>query len=835
MIIRHALRQLRRKPGFSLTVIVTLALCVGANLAVFELLQAVLFTPLPIAGPAQLYALHSVKSPYDGQWFYSYPAYQRLRQAAAHATPVIAHSGIGSGVLQARNGWAEEATLQLVSPDFFAVLGLSPASGRFFASADDATGQSELPVILRYDFARSQFGSVSSVIGMKATLNRVPIVVIGVGPARFSGVVQGSAPDIWLPLVAQSSGRFGTWFDSLGPGYDVNLQTPYRNQNGVFWLWVLARIPDAEKATAATPWTQALQPDLQMMGNATKDASEREHILHARVQLVSAASGEGSLGTEYLRPLSLLMGMSAMFFLVGCLNLGNLQLARLSGRKREIGIRLALGASRRRVGRQLVVEDLLLLAMGGILAIATCRAVSGLLLHWASPRKQLIPVDLHFGWRYFLVGIVLLLIAQIGFSVLPAWQITRSHPMSAMRSSVGNIGGSARRDLRWSTVLLTGQVSLSLLLLSMAALFAQTLLNLSTIDAGLDRRHILSVHLDLVSGGLEKQDLSGLNQRILERLRSLPSVRDAAMQMCRVPDCVWNTAIHVFGRPDLSPAQMHGEENHVSAHYFHTMGIPLLRGRTFSDADRPHGQPVAILNQAFAERLFGNSDPIGHFVGYQAAPGDHVFQVIGEVGNAQVDGLRRPAPPVAYFSLEQGAAPAGTIEVSALGSPANIAADIRRSLQSIDPDLPISEIVPLSTEFEDGLSTEKLLARLTAAFGGMTLALAVIGFYGLLSFQVVRRTAEIGIRIALGATRGQVVGLFLLQTATILLGGIIPGIMLTVLVGRSARTILYGVRETDPWAFAAASCVLIAGGILATIIPARRASALDPIQTLRAE
>ena len=413
-----------------------------------------------------------------------------------HATPVIAHSGIGGGVLQAGNGFSEEATLQLVSPDFFAVLGLSPASGRFFASADDAPGQGELPVILRYDFARNKFGAVGSVIGMKATLNRVPIVVIGVAPERFSGVVQGSAPDVWLPLAAQSSGRFGTWFDSLGPGYDVDLQSPYRNQDGVFWLWVLARIPDGEKANAAAHWTQALQPDLQLMGNATKDASEREHILHAQVQLVSAASGEGSLGTEYLRPLSLLMGMSAMFFLVGCLNLGSLQLARLSGRKREIGVRIALGASRWQVLRLLAVEDLLLLAMGGVLAIATCRGVSGLLLHWASPRKRLIPVDLHFGWRYFLVGIVLLLVAQLAFSILPAWQMTRRNPLSAMRSSLGNMG--ARGDLRWPTLLLSGQVSLSLLLLSMAALFAQTLLNLGTLDAGLDRQHVLSVHLNLV-------------------------------------------------------------------------------------------------------------------------------------------------------------------------------------------------------------------------------------------------------------------------------------------------------------------------------------------------
>jgi predicted permease len=594
-------------------------------------------------------------------------------------------------------------------------------------------------------------------------------------------------------------------------------------------------LPDAEKGQATLQWTQTLQPDLRLLANATKDPNEREHILRTQVQLVSAASGEGSLGAEYTRPLVLLMAMSAMFLLVGCLNLGNLQLARLSGRQREIGVRLALGASRWRILRQLMVEDLLLLVVGGVLAVGTCRIVSGLLLHWASGRERLIPVDLHFGWALFGVGILLLIVAQVGFSVLPAWQITRNHPAATIHASRGNIGAGGKRDGRWSILLLTGQVSLSLLLLSMAALFAQTLLNLGTLDAGLDRQHVLSVHLDLVSGGLEKQDLTSLNKRILDHLRALPAVRGAAMQMCRLPGCIWNSAIHVSGRPDLTEAQMHGEENHVSVDYFRTMGIPLVRGRPFSEADQPHAQRVAILNQAFAQRLFGDDDPIGHFIGYKASPDDHDFQIVGVVGDAHVDGLRLPAPPVVYLSLEQGGDPAATIEVSAVGSPANIATDIRRSLDSVDPDLPIADIVPLNTEFDDGLSTEKLLARLTATFAGLTLALAAIGFYGLLSFQVVRRTSEIGIRIALGSTRGQVLRLFLRQTITILISGILPGIVLTLLVGRSARTLLYGVRETDPWAMAAASCVLIAGGLLATIIPARRASALDPIQTLRAD
>jgi predicted permease len=829
---RLAVRQLRRRFGFSVTVIVTLALGVGANLAVFQLLQGLLFSQLPVAQPAELYSLHAVKSPFDGQWFYSSQAYARLRHATGDRAPVIARSGMGTGVLQAQDHFSQETTLQMVSDNFFSVLGLAPAAGRFFLAADDAAGQTEIPVVLRYGFAREKFGAVGSLVGMKAVLNRVPVVVIGVAPARFAGVVQGVAPDVWLPLSAQSTGRFGTWFDSLGPGYNIDLEAPWRNQQGLFWLWVMARIPPAEKGQAPLAWTQALQPDLQLMASATRDPNERAQVLRTQVQLVSAASGEGSLGAVYTRPLLLLMGMSAMFLLVGCLNLGNLQLARLSARQQEIGVRLALGASRRRILQQLMVEDLLLLVMGGVLALATCRVASSLLLHWASGRERVIPIDLHFGWTLFGVGLLLLVVAQLGFSVLPAWQITRHHPAATIHAGRGNIG---RRNGRWSTVLLTGQVSLSLLLLSMAALFAQTLLNLGRLDAGLDRQHVLTVHLDLVSGGPEPADVASRNKRLLAQLRLLPGVRAAAMQRCRVPGCIWNSAIHVSGRPGLSEAQMHGEENHVSVDYFRTMGIPLVRGRAFAESDQPHSQRVAIVNQAFARRLFGEEDPIGHFVGYKTAPGDHDFQIVGVVGDAAVDGLRLPAPPVIYLSLEQGGTAAANIEVRAVGSPGNLAGEIRRSLQAADPDLPIAEIVPLDTEFTDGLTTETLLARLTATFAGLTLALAAIGFYGLLSFEVMRRTAEIGIRMALGATRGQVLRLFLRQTAIILLAGIVPGVVLTVLVARSARTLFYGVKETDPRALAAASLVLIAGGLLATLLPALRASALDPVETLRAE
>jgi predicted permease len=305
--------------------------------------------------------------------------------------------------------------------------------------------------------------------------------------------------------------------------------------------------------------------------------------------------------------------------------------------------------------------------------------------------------------------------------------------------------------------------------------------------------------------------------------------------MCRIPNCIWNTAIHVSGRPEIPEVQMHGEENHVSAGFFHTLGIPVLQGRAFADADQKQTQPVAVLNRAFAKKLFGDENPVGHYIGYKPSPGDHNYLIVGEVADARVDGLRSPSPPVIYFSIEQGHDPAGTIEVRAVGSPTNIAADIRRSLQSVDPSLPISEIVPLNAEFEDGLSTETLLSRLTAAFAGLTLILAAIGFYGLLSFHVARRTSEIGVRMAMGATRAQVQGLFLRQTLAILLVGFVPGLVLTEIVGRGAKTLLYGIRETDPWALLLAIGVLSMSGVLATLIPARRAASLDPVKALRSE
>jgi len=833
---RYAFRQLRRSSGFAATTVLTLAIGIGANLAIFQLLYGVLFAHLPVKQPAELYSLHAVQSPFDGEWFFSFPAYQRLRQATQEDAPVFARSGFGIGVLQETDGATSRIEFQLVSDNFFSVLGLAPSAGRFFLNGDDQRQQSEWPVILRYDYFRQHFAPNQPVLGKRSTFNGVPIVIVGVAPKGFSGVVRGEAPDLWLPLAADATNRFGTWFDSLGTGY-VDLDRSHLDQASFFWLWVLSRTRDGVKFAAPARWTSALAPDLSLIAGASKNTRDRTRILRSQVKLISAENGEGSLAKKYSPPLIILMAMAVVILLVGCLNLANLQMARLQQREIEIATRIALGASRTRVLRQVAIETVVLAAVGGVLAFATGRAASSLLLHWASGRGQTIPIDPQIGAAATLLGTALLLGALAGFGLLPAWQMTRKSFSMASKTRVGQLTGQSKGGRRWSNLLLASQVSFSLLLLCAAGLFAQTLRNLSRVDAGMDRDHVLTVHLDMRNTGFAKQqnNLPSFYDTLIQQLKALPMVREVAVHMCTIPKCGWNTAVHVFGSPEMAEAQLHGEEDHVGVGYFRTLGIPILQGRDFSKEDNQQSQQVAILSRSYARKLFGDESPLGHWVGYREPPGDHQFLVVGEVADARVDGLRSEAPPVAYFPIDQRPEPVQSVEVRVRGPLSSLPAEIRESLYKLAPALPVTEIVPLDLEFDDGLSTEALLARLTSIFGALTLALAALGFYGLFSFRVARRTSEIGVRMALGATRSQVRALFLGQTLQIMVAGLIPGLALALGTSYFARKLLYGTGRMDLWALGFAAVMLAAVGLLATLVPAHQAASIDPMRALRTE
>jgi predicted permease len=415
--------------------------------------------------------------------------------------------------------------------------------------------------------------------------------------------------------------------------------------------------------------------------------------------------------------------------------------------------------------------------------------------------------------------------------------MTRKSFSTASKAKVGQLSGQSKAGRRWSNVLLASQVSFSLLLLSAAVLFAQTLRNLSRVDAGMDRDHVLTVHLDMRNTGFAAQqnNLPSFYDTVIQQLQALPMVRDVAVHMCTIPNCGWNTAVHVFGRPEIAEAQLHGEEDRVGVGYFRTLGIPLLQGRDFGKEDNERSQQVAILSRSYARKLFGDESPLGRWVGYSAPPGDHQFLVVGEVADARVDGLRSEAPPVAYFPIDQRPAPVSSVQVRVRGPLSSLPAEIRESLYKLAPALPVTEIVPLDLEFDDGLSTEALLARLTSIFGGLTLALAALGFYGLFSFRVARRTSEIGVRMALGATRSQVRALFFGQTLRIMVTGLIPGAVLAVGTSYFARKMLYGTGPMDIWALGFAVVILAGVGLLATLVPAHQAASIDPMRALRSE
>jgi predicted permease len=833
--IRYALRQLRRAPAFTATALLTLAFGVGANLGVFQILYAVILAELPVPHPEEVVRVHAARSPFDQSWTISYPAYQRLR-AATPDIPLMATVYAETATFQLPNRAPIKAVCEPVSDNYFSGLGVAPAAGRLFVQTDERIGQDEWPAVLRYDFARDTFGSAPQAVGRHILLNGRPFIVVGVAHRRFLGDITGDAPDIWFPLALQTTGAFAMPWDSLGPGHDVSLDKPWYNQPTIFWLVLTARIPPERRAAVLAHWDQVFRNDRALMTEATADPAAKSALL--RVKTTIAPLSENSMRRRFAAPLTLLMALSASIFLVGCLNLANLQLARLDARAHELGIRMTLGASSRRLIRQIVLEDALLVAGGSVCALALGRVASSILVRWASSRDSLFTLDLHPNLPLAALGVGLMLLSLIGFSILPAVLFVRSSVAhtAGSRARVAGISQTARQRLR-SNLLLGTQVSLSLLLSTMSACFAATLVHWETVDVGMDREHVLIVRPEFHQPKYtdHAELLPGLYSRIQERLQSLPGVRSAAVEMCGGIHCGWITALYVHGRSDLTDGQVHGQEDHVGLGFFSTLGIPFLRGRDFSSSDTDKGQLVAIISRAYARQLFGDADPIGQWVGYGPAPNDHKFVIVGEVADARVNGAQREDPPVVYMNINQIPAPVNSIRVRAVGDPRQLSESVRHAIYEVDPSLSVSEIVPLTTELNGDLGTEKLLARLGGVYASLTLLLVAVGFYGVMSSRAVRRKSEFGIRLALGATRRHVQMLIICQTAWILLAGVLPGAVLSILAVRTVSHLLYGSVRANSLAIIAASIVLALAGFIAALIPARRAAFADPLETLRNE
>ncbi|HEV2277531.1 MAG TPA: ABC transporter permease [Acidobacteriaceae bacterium] len=831
--VKFALRQLAKSPAFTVTAVLTLALGIGANAVTFHLLRAVVTPSLPAPRPQELQSLRFVVPGHWQEPMFSEPAYERLSRATAQTAPLAAHSWISDcSVAEGNGAGSGHASMQLVSENFFSVLGLAPAQGRFLTGADAQPQGGAWAAVLRYSYWQSRFGGDPAVVGRTLRVNGTPVIVAGVAPEHFLGVITGDAPDVWLPLEAQPFVRYFLNLDTLGYGSGINFQAPFTHQDGIFWLWLEARIPPAGRNAARAAWTSAFQGDLQRIAQFS-DPGLRQAILASQFALQPTAKGESELIEKYATPMTVLMALCSLILLIACVNLASLQRTRFVARQRELAVRASLGASRSRIVQQLVIESAVLAACGGALSLAVAAVTQPPLLRWASKGPAPIPLDLRFDWPVYLFLLGVLVVGTLSFGLFPAIAATRTDLAAAMKLSGASASRGAGRHFGAWTVSL--QVALSVVLLALTSMLLRTYVNLSRVNAGLDRQHVLAVHLDFHGAGYSQQRLAELYPQMVERVSALPDVRSAALEMCPIPHCGWHIQLHAAGHPALSAAARQGQQDVVGSGYFRTLGIPLLLGRDFTAEDRAATEKVAILNASYAKQLFGNENPIGQRVGFGPAPNDAAFRVVGVVADARLNDLDAPPPPLFYVPLTQALGPIAGFEVRAAGDPRQVTGEVRSALLGLDPKMPLEEIVPLEVLYERTITTQHLLARLTTAFGTLALALAAIGIYGVLSFRVAAAASEIGVRMALGAQRATIVRFVLTQGARMLLAGAVPGCVLALLLGRAIHQLLYGMSGTDWLSLCGAAVMLAMVALPAAWLPARRAASVDPMQALRSE
>ncbi|GGG96238.1 ADOP family duplicated permease [Silvibacterium dinghuense] len=824
----YALRQLRRSPGYALAIIATLALGVGANTAVFGLLREVVFPALPVPQAHQVYTLRGIPTPNDRAFLYSEPAFERLSAASA-GSALAAHAAINEGNIADRAGEAtERATFQPVSTNFFSVLASQPVLGRDFVTADGTISAAGWPVVLSDSFWRRHFGAEKSVIGRTFLLNGAQIFVTGVAPRDFTGVVPGEQPDFWLPLEAEHDVHYAGSFDSLGPHAGVHLNAPYAQQDAFFWLTLLARVPHGQEAQSLARWDAAFVSDralyVKFETGPEKDADQT-----ARFHLAPAAESESPFAESYAKPLGLLMGMVALLLWIACLNLASLQRARTMQRMQEFAVRSALGASRSRLLRQLAIEGVLPTLLGGMLSVAVDQALRTAMRHWAASRQLVLTP--RFDISIFLFSLALLIAVMALFQLLPAQRLTAASGAQPLLSARRGVIGVERAGA--ANLILTAQIAFSIVLLSLATLFARTLTSLSRVDAGLDRGHILTVRFDFRSVGYDQERRAVLYPQMMQRISALPRIRSTSIDMCPPPGCLWNTPVHAAGIPDQERGLNEAHQDNVGPDYFTTMGMSMLRGRGFHEEDRMNTMPVAVVNRSFAERLFGpGADPTGKQIGIDNST---QFTIVGEVADAHLDDLRAPAPPTLYLAIRQQGTAAGSLQIRTAGNPSLMAGPVLAALHEIDPQLPIREILPLGEAYAQTLTTERLLAELTTVFSALALALATVGVYGVLSFRVARRTGEFGVRMALGADRSDIARLVLGQATRIAIAGILAGAALSILAVRGLRELTYGVGSAEFAAWLPAAIVMVAASLGAAWLPARRAARVEPLEALRAE
>ena len=809
--LQYAARVLRRSPSFSAMAILTLALGIGANTAIFTLVDAVLLKTLPVKDPKSLVVVDTI-TPRGERRNMSHPLFQALRSnrevfagvlAAQDGTSRLPMIGLEAGSVP------EEVVVQLVSGDYFQVLGTTAAVGRTLAASDD-TSTSPGVAVVSDGFFQRRFNRDPSAIGKTVKIKEQTITIVGVAPAGFFGESVGRLPDFWVPLAQQ-------------PGLDrVSLLDDPRTG----WLQVVGRLRpgvDARQGSARLGVFLA-QSDQNL-------TSIKQTRFLDRIELADGSRGLPGLRERFATPLRILMAIVSLVLLIACANVSNLLLARAMARQREVAVRLAIGAARRRLIRQFLTESLLLAAIGALLGLIVAWWGSAFLLVLASEGAAPIPIDVTPNGRILAFTAGVSLIAVVIFGLMPALTGSRVDVNASLKTS-----GTPFRRASMARLLVAGQVAVSLVLLAGAALFLQTLHNLQTRDLGFAPTALLQGRIRPEPSGYKPDEIVGLSQALTEHLTAIAAVQAVAMAHSGYATGMSTTCCFAVEGYDHQA----GEDRQVSTlgigtDYFRTMGIPLLRGRDFGARDLIDDprktSPVVIVNNAFAQRYLHGADPIGRRIGWgDLGKVKYEMQVIGIAGDVLYGDLRQTAKPLIYMPSSRGT----MFFVRATGSPVAMIPVISREIQHFAPNLEFS-MRPVASELQRALTRETLLSRLASFFGVLAVVLAGTGLYGLLTFTVTRRTREIGICMALGADRRSILLDEIRGAFRLVALGIALGVPVALAAAQLIRSQLFGVSAWDPLTFVVAFIILFAAAAVAAWVPARRAAHIEPMDALRCD
>jgi putative ABC transport system permease protein len=820
--VRYALRGFAHSPGFTTVAILSLALGIGANTAIFSLLDAVVLRSLPVKNPEQLRQITTGGKSH----IFTNPLWEQVRDRQDAFSSVLAFSDTQFNV--AAGGEVRYITGQWISGGFFPTLGVNAEVGRALTPDDDRRGCAPTAV-LSHSFWQKEYGRDPGVLGKSISLEGHPFQIVGVSQAGFTGLIVGQSADIFVPICGEPVIR-----GSAGSALD---------RRSWWWLQVLGR---AQPGTNDAPGMSDAQIKTRLATLAPSvfaatvppnwGLDQQKDYVKRTLTAQPAAGGTSALSKEMTQALWVLMAAVALVLLIACANVANLMLSRAAVRSREMAVRMALGAGRARLIRQMLTESLLLSLLGAALGLLFAQWGSRLLTAMISTTAEPVWLDVGLRSRMLLFTTGVATATGLLFGLLPAWRSARVAPMAAMKSQGRGVTGGGSR-MRFGKALVVVQVAVSMVLVAGAALMLATFHNLSTLDPGFRADGVLLVHTDMRRAGFPKERQAEVWREMLTRLRAVPGVRSAsAASITPLGHSLWNEILKIEDQPVRPGDDGVADFTAVSEGYFATMGTPLLAGRDFTPSDNKSSPLVAIVNQTLAHHFFGSASPLGHTFrrdeGQKFGP---PAIIVGVVGDAKYQTLRDAPPPTAYISFAQEGDPVyPNFQLRTAGSPAGLIPGVKDAIGQLSPDVTL-RFIPFAVQVKESLTQERMLATLSSFFGGLALLLAAIGLYGVLSYNVAQRRNEIGVRMALGAAQGRVLRMVLSEAGWLAFIGLGLGIAGTLAATQLVAAFLYGVRPDDPPTLGSAAAVLAGIAALAAYLPARRAAMVDPMTALREE